>query len=298
LLQQGLGTLKFLAYDLAQVYANGVFVAQLWRAGSLSGVPVTSLSSFCPHPPSTAPHDGPAGSQSLATVELTLLVASYGRENFFTVGQSSEVQKGIVGDVAIQWIYNVNTGHDSKNEVSNMTLTDWQVYATPLIQPGRVLRWPQGEPEKSTHDLISSRNRKPFDSMHGGVWRQKDHVEVSASQEDDTVGGASVLEPRSSGRLETLPLKLQKQDERGDETGSQHDLHEDESADGIGMGGRSQRSSQAVQQTNSPSQLSQTITSSELNEGHDVQLGVAAEKKILSAVKQGQALVHGPVFYR
>ena len=88
----GPGYVKFVAYDLAQAYVDGVSVAETWRSGSLSGIPITALSSFCSHPTGVPASEAASFTgRGAAVIELTLLVTSYGRENFYTVGHSSQV---------------------------------------------------------------------------------------------------------------------------------------------------------------------------------------------------------------
>jgi hypothetical protein len=248
MLRQGASALKFLAYDLTLIYADGVILAQAWRGSSLPGAALPGLNDFCAHPTADA-----AGKSTpdAPTVELTLLVASYGRENFFTVGQRSEVQKGIVGDVVLLC------------SSSNVTLTDWQVYAMPLVQPGRVLRWPHAQPQDSTSSLIASPHRLPFDSMHGGVWRRARHAGAHSSHELATPAHDEGLADDRSGSS-WLARRL-------------------------GGGGES---------SSAPARSQQALGGVQLNQWQGAGLGGTHLLGMPPAAGLAEPLVHGPVFYR
>jgi hypothetical protein len=137
------GRLKVLAYDRALVRIGGQPAADLWRA-----IPPHFL---IPHSVCSSPD---------TQTEVTITVAAYGRDNFFVGGVSSALRKGIVGDVVLT---------TSTGDVG--TLTQWQVAAMPLVEPGRVLRWDGGPAETTTRELVQRGGRLPFGSLYGGAWR-------------------------------------------------------------------------------------------------------------------------------
>jgi hypothetical protein len=142
-------------YDLLQVFVDGQYVVEAWR-GVEKSLPLPQ--SVC------------KDKRSEGVVELALLVVPYGRDNFFNSGQPEQVQKGIVGHV---WL--------DRHGQKSVLLQGWSVSAMPLIQPGKVLSW-AGEPAAvSTREMMESVDRMPFDSQHGGVWRNLTRQHPSAA---------------------------------------------------------------------------------------------------------------------
>ena len=136
--------LKFRAFDLAQVRIDGRLVGNIWRA-----IP----------PKMRMPRL--ACAQSAQKVELSITVFAYGRDNFMRGGTATALSKGIVGDVVV-----VAAGK------APHALSSWRVAAMPLVQPGRVLQWDGNAAEVTTYQLLQSKNRLPYDSLHGGVWHE------------------------------------------------------------------------------------------------------------------------------
>lgn len=74
------GTLTVRAYDFAQILVDGQVAGQLWRA----------------KPSSLALQDHVC-SDATANASVSILVSTYGRDNFYVTGTPEEMLKGIVG---------------------------------------------------------------------------------------------------------------------------------------------------------------------------------------------------------
>lgn len=79
------GTLNVRAYDLLQVVVDGIIAGQLWRAKPSS---LSFAHNVC--------------TDAAANVTVSLLVSTYGRDNFYVSGTPEEVLKGIVGAVMLK----------------------------------------------------------------------------------------------------------------------------------------------------------------------------------------------------
>lgn len=79
------GKLTVTAYDLLQVLVDGNLAGQLWRAK-----------------PSTLELPTDVCADAAADVSISLLVSTYGRDNFYVSGTPEEMLKGIVGAVKLQ----------------------------------------------------------------------------------------------------------------------------------------------------------------------------------------------------
>lgn len=79
------GTLNVRAYDLLQVVVDGIIAGKLWRA--------KPSSLWFPHN---------VCKDAEANVTVSLLVSTYGRDNFYVSGTAEEVLKGIVGAVRLK----------------------------------------------------------------------------------------------------------------------------------------------------------------------------------------------------
>ena len=76
-------------------------------------------------------------------------------------GTAAALSKGMVGDVVV-----VAAGK------APHALSGWRVAAMPLVQPGRVLHSDGNAAELTMHQLLRSKNRLPFDSLHGEAWHE------------------------------------------------------------------------------------------------------------------------------
>ena len=162
------------AHDLAHIRLDGDFVASTWLA---------------------APDEIHLPPQRCASdeevIELAITTYAYGRDNFSVGGRlrngtSVQLHKGIVGSVLLA----ANTTHEH-------VLTNWHTAAMPLVQPGRVLHWDGHRAATTTHKLLRSPHRLPFDSLHGGVWRQ-DGLAVTPPLATDVLSADTVLSEASS----------------------------------------------------------------------------------------------------
>lgn len=301
------GEMSFLAYDFAQVFVDGVNVAQTWRAGSLSGVSITSLSMFCSHPKASAqfaasaePHvkttERVAGFPT-ATAQVTILVSAYGRENFYTVGHSSEVQKGIIGDVKVH--YRNVTG---LSETPSVTLTGWKVHAMPLVQPGVVLKWPGERSLNTTQELISGRHRKPFESIHGAVWRADAHQQALAHHDPILADSPTFIHGFGRGERSLVPSSLgpvRVVTER-------HSGSQGEPASASTISSETPRSKLQTQHPTEWSVRQQqqlhvsryTTAAADLDVESQVGHSAGIHNTLQSVQKPGEQLPHGPVFYR
>lgn len=174
----------------------------------------------------------------------------------------------------------------------------------PLIQPGRVLRWPHGEPEESTRDLISSRDRKPFDSRNGGVWRQDAHDDKDKSHHAELTNREIREFPWPTGSSGSKGEKIgEASAQHCCQHGTQGSNNEcnvqlKRPEDRIGSEGRTQTLSTAVR-SDSLHTMPQSLKDDEFKEENEVGWRMGdQEEKLLSMVKPGERLVHGPAFYR
>eukprot|EP00892_Ulva_mutabilis_P010462 jgi/Ulvmu1/7789/UM004_0018.1 len=73
------------AYDFAQILVDGIVAGELWRAK-----------------PSTLVLPADVCADATADANVSILVSTYGRDNFYVTGTTEEMLKGIVGAVVVQ----------------------------------------------------------------------------------------------------------------------------------------------------------------------------------------------------
>lgn len=191
---------------------------------------------------------------------------------------------------------------DSDGQPS-VTLQDWHVHAMPLVQPGRVLQWPQEAPQTTTADIIASPHRKPFDSMHGGVWRQAGHEAAQVRDVDSTA--LPPVEQRCHGSTSGSSLRAVSGGWRRARSGAEHGLRRTASS-GNATGMRPMISDDSIANGGWLQASSRGLRSEHAHMGVQTPPGVGdrgddqpvEQERPLRDVKHGQRLRHGPAFYR